>query len=333
MQKRKCHSHPNGAWGGYCTPSRSDEFNWNSGGFFDGVINDCEDRRKKAEKRKMDEAEFVREYKMHTPLLNCMLGKDILDNEPDSNKFEIKNSDLNQLALDLANGIKDETRDAINTIYALRAGCDYVLNNADAQNEGSLNTCLDEIKLLKRLREVLGSTRWEDSNYRISADALFAGASGYAESLLSANFAINQQDAYDSKVSIIQAWAARNGFRRPYKCHPYECVFFEYRIGEMKCRIKFQIVIPTSGAELKVMFFNNDYDKGRVGVNEFPELTEKFRKLFPRVDGEGPQYITSLAGNYNSERELLRFLDGKIKPFVIAYDRWFDAAKQTISLG
>ena len=186
---------------------------------------------------------------------------------------------------------------------------------------------------LKRLREVLGSTRWEDSNDRISADALFAGASGYAESLLNANFAINQQDAYDSKVSIIQAWAVRNGFRRPYKCRPYECVFFEYRIGEMKCRIKFQVVIPTSGAELKVMFFNNDYDKGRVGVNEFPELTEKFRELFPRVDGEGPQYITSLAGNYNSERELLRFLDEKIKPFVIAYDRWFDAAKQTISLG
>ena len=149
MRKRKCHSHPNGAWGGYCTPSRSDEFNWNSGRFFDGVINDCEDRRKKAEKRKMDEAEFVREYKMHTPLLDCMLGKDLLDNEPDSNKFEIKNSDLNQLALDIANGITHETRDAINTIYALRAGCDYVLNNADAQKEGSLNTWFDKIKQLK----------------------------------------------------------------------------------------------------------------------------------------------------------------------------------------
>ena len=149
MRKRKCHSHPNGAWGGYCTPSRSDEFNWNSGRFFDGVINDCEDRRKKAEKRKMDEAEFVREYKMHTPLLDCMLGKDLLDNEPDSNKFEIKNSDLNQLALGLANGINNETQDAINTIYALRAGCDYVLNNADAQKEGKLDQWLDEIKQLK----------------------------------------------------------------------------------------------------------------------------------------------------------------------------------------
>lgn len=149
MRKRKCHSHPNGAWGGYCTPSRSDEFNWNSGRFIDGIIRDCEDRREKAEKRKMDEAEFVREYKKHTPLLDCMLGKDLLDNEPDSNKFEIKNSDLNQLALDLANGIAHETRDAINTIYALRAGCDYVLNYADAQKEGSLGTWLDTIKRLK----------------------------------------------------------------------------------------------------------------------------------------------------------------------------------------
>lgn len=90
MRKRKCHSHPNGAWGGYCTPSRSDEFNWNSGRFIDGIIKDCEDCRKEAEKRKMDEVEFVREYKRHTPLLDCMLGKDLLDNEPDSNKFEIK---------------------------------------------------------------------------------------------------------------------------------------------------------------------------------------------------------------------------------------------------
>ena len=149
MRKRKCHSHPNGAWGGYCTPSRSDEFNWNSGRFIDGIIRDCEDRREKAEKRKMDEAEFVREYKKHTPLLDCMLGKDFLDNEPDGSKLEIQNSDLNQLALDMANGINDESRDAINTIYALRAGCDYVLNNADAQKKGSLGSWLDEIKRLK----------------------------------------------------------------------------------------------------------------------------------------------------------------------------------------
>lgn len=158
MRKRKCHSHPNGAWGGYCTPSRSDEFNWNSGRFIDGIIKDCEDRRKEAEKRKMDEVEFVREYKRHTPLLDCMLGKDLLDNEPASYKFEIKNSDLNQLALDLANGITHETRDAINTIYALRAGCDYVLNYADAQKKGELDQWLDDVKSLKD--EVLDWEFW-----------------------------------------------------------------------------------------------------------------------------------------------------------------------------
>ena len=149
MRKRKCHSHPNGAWGGYCTPSPLDESSWRAEKFYDSVIKDCEDFRKDTQKRKVHEAEFVREYKKHTPLLDCMLVKHFVDDELDEGKLQIRESDLNQLALDLANGITHETRDAINTIYALRAGCDYVLDTEDAQKEGSLTTWLDDVKSLK----------------------------------------------------------------------------------------------------------------------------------------------------------------------------------------
>lgn len=149
MRKRKCHSHPNGAWGGYCTPDSLDESEWKSEKFYDSLLKHFEDQEEDDRKRKMHEAELVREYKKHTPLLDCMLGKSIVGDEIGDYKLKIRNSDLNQLALDLANGITTRNRDAINTIYALRTGCDYVLNNVDAQKEGSLCAWLGEIKRLK----------------------------------------------------------------------------------------------------------------------------------------------------------------------------------------
>lgn len=145
MQKRKCHSHPNGAWGGYCTPDRSEKLLWELEKHHEDQVKAEEVSRNMAE----ESDRFVREYKKHTPLLDCVLKKDLVDDEPCESSLEIRNSDLNQLALNLANGINSETRDAINTIYALRAGCDYVLHNSDAQKEGSLNTWLDSIKQLK----------------------------------------------------------------------------------------------------------------------------------------------------------------------------------------
>ena len=145
MQKRKCHSHPNGAWGGYCTPDSMELTVWGIEKYYK-ERSDLEDKIKAIEQEK---GRWCEEYKKHTPLLDCVLEKDCVDDEPYKVKLEIRNSDLNQLALDMANGITDKTRDAINTIYALRAGCDYVLNNEDAQEEGSLSTWLDEIKSLK----------------------------------------------------------------------------------------------------------------------------------------------------------------------------------------
>ncbi len=153
MRKRKCHSHPKGAWGGYCSPASFDEAIWEA----DSIIKWCEDGREETAKRKMREAEFVRKYKTHTPLLDCVLGMDFAD-ELNENKLQIRQSDLNKLALDLANGITHETRDAINTIYALRAGCEFVLNNAEVQKEGKLDQWLDDIKSLKD--EVLDWDFW-----------------------------------------------------------------------------------------------------------------------------------------------------------------------------
>ena len=148
MRKRKCHSHPKGAWGGYCTPDSVD-------GFFWALEKNCEDLRHDAEILKEDlrqeeqEKEVrVREYKKHTPLLDCVLDVSA-DGEPSGYSLQIRNLDLNQFALDMANGIEEKSRDAINTVYALRAGCDYVLNNEDAQKERSLGIWLDEIKLLR----------------------------------------------------------------------------------------------------------------------------------------------------------------------------------------
>ena len=151
MRTRKCHSHPNGAWGGYCTPSSSDLSGWKIAQFSDDqrtYYAELKDTKKKIGQIQMREAEFRRVYKQHTPLLDCVL-EECVYNESDVNELQIRWLDLNQLALDMANGINKRTRDAINTIYALRAGCDYVLKNADARKEGSLDTWLDEIKQLK----------------------------------------------------------------------------------------------------------------------------------------------------------------------------------------
>lgn len=143
MRKRKCHSHPDGAWCGYCTPDRLKAMTWQ-------VMEDIRRRGEDAREREIEEAKFVREYKKHTPLLDCMLKRELgRRDEPSEYHLQLRNSDLNDVAVAFANGINSETQDAINTVYALRSGCDYVLNNADAQKEGSLNTWLDEIKRLK----------------------------------------------------------------------------------------------------------------------------------------------------------------------------------------
>lgn len=146
MRTRKCHSHPKGAWGGYCTPSPLDESCWKA----EIQLNAIRERQRERRKREMEEAKLRLEFKTHTPLLDSVL--DVSANgEPSGYRLQIRNSDLNQLALELANGINTgkESRDAINTIYALRAGCDYVLGNTDAQKNGSLNTWLGKIKQLK----------------------------------------------------------------------------------------------------------------------------------------------------------------------------------------
>ena len=147
MRKRKCHSHPKGAWGGYCSPDFMDKALWEME-CYTASVNDIS--------RKIDECEknsqrFKREYKSHTPLIDSVIdiGGTWLDDKPSGDDFQIRDSDLNDLAVELANGINAQTRDAINTIYALRAGCDHVLKNEDAQKDGSLNTWLDEIRQLK----------------------------------------------------------------------------------------------------------------------------------------------------------------------------------------
>lgn len=143
MRKRKCHSHPDGAWCGYCTPKSGDEASWKIRKWMESLEAESKERRREAEKRERDKAE----YKKRTPLLDCFFGT--YEVEPSSYDLQIRHSNLKRLACDLANGINSKTRDAINTIYALRDGCDFVLNNADAQKEGSLNTWIEEIKRLK----------------------------------------------------------------------------------------------------------------------------------------------------------------------------------------
>ena len=140
MRKRKCHAHPKGAWGGCCTPDKADAFFWGVEKHYKSLDDDCRKTNENSQR-------FKREYKKHTPLID--LGGTWHADKPSENELQIRNTDLNQFALDMANGINDQTRDAINTIYALRAGCDYVLDNTDAQKEGSLNTWLDKIKQLK----------------------------------------------------------------------------------------------------------------------------------------------------------------------------------------
>lgn len=143
MRKRKCHSHPKGAWCGYCTPDAFEAVQWQ-------IYEHCEEleeNRRRFEQIEADEAERVLEFKKHTPLLDCVIS--LVDDELSEYKLKLKNADMNKFALDLANGINKENRDAINTIYALRAGCDYVLEHADARDEGSLESWLDDVRQLK----------------------------------------------------------------------------------------------------------------------------------------------------------------------------------------
>ena len=140
MRKRKCRSHPKGVCGGYCTPDKADAFFW-------GMEKHNESMRNIIRQTEEDSQRYKSEYRTHTPLID--LGGTWYTNKPSGSDLQIRNSDLNQFARDMANGINEKTRDAINTVYALRAGCDYVLDNADAQKEGSLNTWLGKIKQLK----------------------------------------------------------------------------------------------------------------------------------------------------------------------------------------
>ena len=140
MRKRKCRLHPKGVWGGYCTPDNADAFLWEQEKHYKSMDDNIRAIKENSQS-------FKREYKKHTPLID--LGRTWYTNHPSRIDLQIRESDLNQLALDMANGINDQTRDAINTVYALRAGCDYVLDNTEAQKEGSLNTWLGKIKQLK----------------------------------------------------------------------------------------------------------------------------------------------------------------------------------------
>lgn len=150
MRKRKCRSHPNGCWGGYCRPDSMDEFLWVTEENRELTRRSLENLERMEREQKQAEAEFVRKYKKHTPLLDCVIGRGDDADEPSQEKLQIRELDLNQFARDMANGINSGTRDAINTVYALRAGCDYVLNNEDARESGAfLDSWLDKIARLK----------------------------------------------------------------------------------------------------------------------------------------------------------------------------------------
>ena len=151
MRKRKCHSHPKGAWGGYCTPDNADAFFWGMEKHYKSMDENLRKIKEISQREEENSQRYKCEYKRHTPLIDSIIGirETWHDDKPSGSDLQIRHSDLNQLALDMANGINKKTRDAINTVYALRAGCDYVLGNADAQKEGSLNTWLGKIKQLK----------------------------------------------------------------------------------------------------------------------------------------------------------------------------------------
>jgi len=143
MRTKKCHSHPKGAWCGYCTPERLDEFMWEQERASENIKKASENIRHERE-----EAAAARcAYRQQTPLLECVIGE--FSGEPSEHSLQLRNSDINEFALGLANGINEKSRDAINTVYALRDGCDYVLNNPEAQKDGSLHSWLGEIKQLK----------------------------------------------------------------------------------------------------------------------------------------------------------------------------------------
>lgn len=151
MRKRKCHSHPKGVWRGYCTPDNADAFFWGMEKHYKSMDENLRKIKEISQREEENSQRYKCEYKRHTPLIDSIIGirETWHDDKPSGSDLQIRHSDLNQLALDMANGINKKTRDAINTVYALRAGCDYVLNNTDAQKEGALNTWLDEVKLLK----------------------------------------------------------------------------------------------------------------------------------------------------------------------------------------
>lgn len=151
MRKRKCRSHPKGVWGGYCTPDNADAFFWGMEKHYKSMDENLRKIKEISQREEENSQRYKCEYKRHTPLIDSIIGirETWHDDKPSGSDLQIRHSDLNQLALDMANGINKKTRAAINTVYALRAGCDYVLNNTDAQKEGALNTWLDEVKLLK----------------------------------------------------------------------------------------------------------------------------------------------------------------------------------------
>ena len=143
MRKRKCRSHPKGTWGGYCTPDSADEYFWGMEKYYESL----DDSLQKSEE---NSKRYKNEYKKHTPLID--FGGTWYSDKPFEHDLQIRASNLNDFAAKLANGINEKTRDAINTVYALRAGCDHVLECAEqyrCSEKGSLSSWLDEIKQLK----------------------------------------------------------------------------------------------------------------------------------------------------------------------------------------
>ena len=201
MHKRKCHSHPDGAWAGYCTAGNVDEFTWSMEKHFEDQKKTLNELKQIREEEAAEEADFSRMYKKHTPLLDCVLEKGA-DGGPREYKLKIQNSDIHQFAREMANGLNTgkETRDAINTIYALRSGCDYVLNNADAQKEGSLGSWLAEIRQLKG--EVISWDFWAALYWLTKPieDAKAKDDEGYAKSIREGDY--DAKMAYGKKVSF-----------------------------------------------------------------------------------------------------------------------------------
>ncbi len=187
---------------------------------------------------------------------------------------------------------------------------------------------------LKCLADSIYSREWVDRYDRMAAEGLSTSVLWYAEKILNEDYSINLYDAFDAKVNLIQTWADNNGFHRPYKSRQYGCVFFEHRVGKKNLRMKLQIDISTSAEsanEFWVQFFNNDYDWTKISVNEFPMLMKLFKELFPQhhykrqeEDDERARGIVGDVGSFESGDKLRTFLDEKVKPFVIAFDRQFE---------